>query len=208
MHGCDCQPCSAPHRFPNSHIAPFAPQVTAPLPAINTWVHVAVTYNGHALMAYVGGRSAGVSLMSGQIAEASTSTVIGADIDGNNTFIGAIRNVSISLAALSAEQIGNLSATPICGAGQFYDINLAACTAADNCLPGSRVATGPTANTNRICAPCDGDSGFSTSVNQVTCTQTSPPCLSPSFEVAAPSKWIADLFCLILCAHACPCFLC
>ncbi|RKY39687.1 MAG: hypothetical protein DRP76_03130 [Candidatus Omnitrophota bacterium] len=74
--------------------------------ALNTWVHLATTYNGEVLKIYVNGEPTEKVFLTGNISSTGSSLFIGRYGGGGYNFFGLIDEVRISDEALSPEQLG------------------------------------------------------------------------------------------------------
>src|SRR5262249_9149783 len=85
---------------------------TAPL-ALNTWSHVAATYDGSALRLYVNGTQVSSTPQTGSIATSSNPLQIGGDSFYGQYFAGTIDEVRVYNIALTQAQIQSDMNTPI-----------------------------------------------------------------------------------------------
>jgi hypothetical protein len=82
---------------------------------LNTWTHVAATYDGDTAILYVNGKAVKTEAISMPIAAVTSRILIGADANGEagdagERLNGRIDEVSLYARALSAEEIGKLAA--------------------------------------------------------------------------------------------------
>jgi hypothetical protein len=74
-------------------------------PAVNTWTHVAATYNGSTLRIYVNGVQQASKAVTGSLATSTGALRIGGNAVWNEWFAGAIDDVRVYNRALSATEI-------------------------------------------------------------------------------------------------------
>jgi concanavalin A-like lectin/glucanase superfamily protein/galactose oxidase-like protein/Big-like domain-containing protein/Kelch motif protein len=107
----------SPANQPNVYIYPSAEQGvagTAPLP-LNTWSHLAGTYDGITLRLYVNGAQVASKAVSGSIVSSTGALRIGGNSVWGEYFQGIIDEVRIYSRALSQTEIQNNMNTPIGG---------------------------------------------------------------------------------------------
>src|SRR5207244_10188084 len=82
---------------------------------LNTWSHLAVTYDGAAIRLYVNGAQVGTKSQTGSITSSTGPLRIGGDSVWGEYFAGLIDEVRVYNNALSAAQIQADMSTPISG---------------------------------------------------------------------------------------------
>ena len=87
---------------------------TAQLP-LNTWTHLALTYDGTTLRLYVNSVQAGTRAQTGAIATSSSPLRIGGNVPWGEYFTGQIDDVRLHNRALSAAEIQAMMALPVTG---------------------------------------------------------------------------------------------
>ncbi len=92
--------------------------------AVNTWTHLAVTYDGSALRLYVNGVQVSSSPKTGAITTSANALQIGGDSVFGQYFTGMIDEVRVYNIALTAAQIQADMTTPVPNAGSFPNISL------------------------------------------------------------------------------------
>ena len=80
---------------------------------VNTWSHVAVTYNGTTFTLYRNGAVVATSATSGMIQTTATPLRIGGNVPYGEYFQGRIDDVRVYNRALSATEIQTDMATPV-----------------------------------------------------------------------------------------------
>ena len=84
-----------------------------PRSRVNTWTHLAATYDGTAVRLYVNGVQAASTARTGTLASSTSPLELGGDIFYGQVFNGAIDEVRIYNVALSAAQIQTDMNTPV-----------------------------------------------------------------------------------------------
>jgi hypothetical protein len=84
----------------------------APL-ALNTWTHLAVTYDGSVLNMYVNGQLVATRAQSGSIVTSSSPLRIGGNSVFGEYFVGLIDDVRVYNRALTASEIQTDMASPV-----------------------------------------------------------------------------------------------
>src|SRR5262249_33613982 len=92
----------------------FARPRAAVLP-LNTWSHLAATYDGTTIRAYLNGAQAGTKAISGSITTSTNPLRIGGDSVWGEYFNGLIDEVRVYNTALTAAQIQTDMNTPVGG---------------------------------------------------------------------------------------------
>ena len=87
---------------------------TVQLP-LNTWTHLALTYDGTTLRLYVNGVQVGMLAQTGAIATSSSPLRIGGNAPWGEYFSGQIDDVRVHNRALSAAEIQAMMALPVMG---------------------------------------------------------------------------------------------
>jgi large repetitive protein len=175
--------------------------------SINTWTHIALTYDGTTMTVYVNGVVAASQAKSGTIANSGASFDIGGR-SGGLFFTGLIDEVEVFSRALMAAEIKSISDADSFGkckpvtvstdAGQCSAVvNYTKPTAVDNC-DGARTVT---------CAPDTGTT-FQKGITTVTCTSsdTSNNTTSSSFALTVKDTELPTLTCpsnISVIANAC-----
>lgn len=83
--------------------------------AVNTWTHVATTYDGVTLAVYVNGTLAGSRPMTGTVQTTGNPLRIGANTYSGQNFVGMIDEVRIYNRSLSAGELQQVMTTPVSG---------------------------------------------------------------------------------------------
>ncbi|MBZ5676611.1 MAG: fibronectin type III domain-containing protein [Acidobacteriia bacterium] len=96
---------------------------TAPL-AVNSWTHLAITYDGAALSLYVNGLQVATLAQSGTIATSTNPLQIGGDTNLGQFFSGVIDEVRLYRVALTQAQILSDMNTALGGTGSLPIVNL------------------------------------------------------------------------------------
>jgi hypothetical protein len=103
------------HAFVGGDVGLAGPS-TLPL---NTWSHLAVSYDGATLRLYVNGAQVATSALSGPMATSASPLRIGGNAVWSEWFTGLIDEVRVHDRALSASQIAADRDTPIATAGML-----------------------------------------------------------------------------------------
>src|SRR5262249_22909287 len=91
---------------------------------VNTWTHLALTYDGATLQLYVNGVQVSSTARTGAISTSTGQLQIGGDSIFGQHFAGIIDEVRVYNIALSAAQIRADMTTPVGNAGAFPIISL------------------------------------------------------------------------------------
>ena len=111
---------------------------TAQIP-LNTWTHLAMTYDGAALRLYVNGVQAGVLNMTGSMITTTSPLRIGGNAPWGERFAGIIDDVRVYNRALTATEISQDMNRPVTG-GDAIPPTVSSVT------PANGATTGPTVN--------------------------------------------------------------
>ena len=85
-------------------------------PPLNTWTHLAVTYDGSNLRLYVNGTLTGTTAATGNMANSALPLRIGGNSIWGEYFAGRIDEVRIFNRALAASEVTSMMGTPVAGA--------------------------------------------------------------------------------------------
>lgn len=107
---------TSPATVPTAFISPASANLQAPAPLpLNTWSHIAVTYDGTKMSYYLNGVLSASSSISGAITASSDALTIGGNVYSGQNWKGFIDEVRIYNRALSAAEIVADMNTPLVG---------------------------------------------------------------------------------------------
>jgi hypothetical protein len=110
------QGCTSPSQLPSLGGSFSTSNLTAPSPLpLNTWSHVAGTYDGATMKFYVNGILVGSRAQSGALAASTLPLNIGGNTDFGEYWSGLMDEVRIYNRALSQNEIHNDMNTPVSG---------------------------------------------------------------------------------------------
>ena len=80
--------------------------------SLNTWHHVAVTYDGSEIVLFLDGVAVGSTALNGRVDRSSVPVAVGSQPSGTNAFVGKIDDVRILQRALSSAEIDAIIGVP------------------------------------------------------------------------------------------------
>src|SRR4029079_2278158 len=167
---------------------------------VNTWTHVAATYDGAMLRLYVNGTSVSSVAQTGPLATSTNPLQLGGDSIYGQYFAGLIDEVRVYNVALTAAQIQADMATPIGGVAPTPDLTVTKThaggftqgqTGATYAVTVGNGGTGPTSGTGTLVDTLPSGltatgltgTGWTCAVGTLTCTRSDALAAAASYPV-------------------------